>query len=59
MNKKRYNIFNKHTNKEGTFNSLKQACEWAGLNYKSVRVLMSRSKKKVYENQVYILSPEK
>ena len=58
MNKKRYNIFNKHSNNEGTFNSLKEACEWGDLNYNSVRALMSRNKKKVYTNQVYILRPK-
>jgi len=58
MNKKRYKISNKHSKNEGTFNSLKEACEWGGLNYNSVRALMSRNKKKVYTNQVYILRPK-
>ena len=59
MNKKRYNIFKQAqlTTKEH-FNSLKEACEWGGLNYNSVRASMSRNKKKVYTNQVYILRPK-
>ena len=59
MNKKRYNIFNKHSNNEGTFNSLKEACEWGDLNYNSVRASMSRSKKEsLSKSSLHIKSRE-